>query len=360
MVFLFWMAVLAPNLLFPLVRNRLKEQNLENRILAELPPFSLRPFEFHPDGIEEYINDHAAFRDAFLSLYATMNLEVFDCIDSRSVIKGKDGWLFFADGECLPDYQRTNLFTEEELEAFGERVKRAQDYYAERGIEFVMLLAPNKEGIESAYMPDGFVRLPGPSRMEQLAAYLREHTGVRIVFPQDEFLERAAAGQPLYYKTDTHWNAAGAYTASQQVIEALGGTPVSLDQVETSEVEQAPGDLARLVHLPIQYAGDSQTVINGYYDELEVVCSYADPYRYAVENETPGAPDPRHLAVCRDSFAESMMPFLGKYFAKTSAYHYSVFDRERIDELDVDVMLYEVVERQLDRIIEDLDRMTGE
>lgn len=357
MILAFWAVILLPNFLFAVTKDRFQEDNLENRLLAEMPRFSLRPFEFHPDGIEDYINDHAAFRSQFLSLYATINMEWFDFIDSQSVLKGKDGWLFFADGESLPDYQRTNLFTQEELVNFAGKVNEAESYYAARGIEFVVLLAPSKEGIQSAHMPDGFVRMPGPSRLEQLAGYLREHTNVKIIFPQDEFQERAARGQELYYKTDTHWNAAGAFTASQQVIDALGGAAVSMDDLDVTYMDQAPGDLARLAHLPQKYAKDSSPVIGGYYDGTEVNCTYADQYRYKVENETPAAPDPRHLAVCRDSFAESMMPYFEKYFSKTSAYHYSVFDKSRIDQLDVDIMLYEVVERQLDRITDDIDRM---
>lgn len=354
MVLGFWSCVLLPNLLYPLVREKFEGENQENRVLAERPAFSLVPLRFHPEAWDAYINDHAPFRDAFISAYVTMNMELFDSIDSRVVLKGKDGWLFYADGECLPDYQRTNRFTEDELVLLAKRVQTAKEHYAQLGKEFIVILAPNKSEIYPENMPDYIPRKEGDSRLMQLASYLREHTETPVLTPEDWFREKAA-GLPLYYKTDTHWNALGAFLASQQLIEALGGEAVSPDQVQVSFAENTPGDLARMVHLPVRYAADTQAVIEGYYDELTINTINADAFHYRMENETPGAPDPRHVVVYRDSFAESMMPFLGKYFAKTSAFHYSVFDSAWVDASDADVVVYEVVERQLDRILTDLD-----
>lgn len=360
MFFTFWSIILLPNLLFPLVRGKLKEENQENRVLAEMPITSLYPFEFHPKLLEAYINDHAAFRDPLLRLYASLNLELFETVDNSDVIMGKDGWLFFAKDDSVPDYQRTNLFSEEQIRLICQKVDETADYFTSQGKTFVILFAPNKEQIYSRYMPGDYLRMPGNSRMTELVDYLKTHSRATIVCPQEEFMERADKTL-LYYKTDTHWNNAGAFIAAQQLIEALdGGRAVSLEEMQLIFRDASPGDLARLAYLPSRYAADYQVEVEGWLDNIESVCTQLSPYGYQGEWKTPEAEDPRHLFLYRDSFGEWLIPVLRKKYLKVSACHYSAFERVWMEEANPDVIVYEIVERQMGRILYDLCKLTGQ
>ena len=73
----FWALVLLPNLLFPLVKGSGDSGSAENRTLAEFPVFQAKDFEAYPSEVDSYINDHAAFRNRFLSINSVLNLKLF-------------------------------------------------------------------------------------------------------------------------------------------------------------------------------------------------------------------------------------------------------------------------------------------
>ena len=83
--------ILSPNLLFPILKTTADEGTGENRSLAAFPTLSLETIDTFPSGVEDWINDHAAFRNRFLSLNARLNLSLFQFGDSQDVITGKDG-----------------------------------------------------------------------------------------------------------------------------------------------------------------------------------------------------------------------------------------------------------------------------
>ena len=92
MIGAFFFCILAPNLLFPLLKTEADEGTGENRSLASFPTFSLETIDTWPSGVEDWIDDHAAFRNRFLSLNARLNLSLFQFGNSQDVITGKDGF----------------------------------------------------------------------------------------------------------------------------------------------------------------------------------------------------------------------------------------------------------------------------
>ena len=95
MIAVFFACILSPNLLFPILKTTADEGTGENRSLAAFPTLSLETIDTFPSGVEDWINDHAAFRNRFLSLNARLNLSLFQFGDSQDVIIGKDGWYFY-------------------------------------------------------------------------------------------------------------------------------------------------------------------------------------------------------------------------------------------------------------------------
>jgi len=139
-------------------------------------------------------------------------------------------WLFFAskeDGQTLPIYQHTNLYTEAELQEIAAELEGFRQELAAEGIEFVLMIAPNKETIYGMdYMPPEYTVLPGPSCTEQLVAYLSiAAPELKVVFPKDELLaqkQNLAGIASLYYENDTHWNNIGGFFAAEKLLEVIG------------------------------------------------------------------------------------------------------------------------------------------
>ena len=110
MIAVFFACILSPNLLFPILKTTADEGTGENRSLAAFPTLSLETIDTFPSGVEDWINDHAAFRNRFLSLNARLNLSLFQFGDSQDVITGKDGWYFYTLGSSF-DFDFSNTCT---------------------------------------------------------------------------------------------------------------------------------------------------------------------------------------------------------------------------------------------------------
>lgn len=353
MIGCFWAMLLLPNLLWPFLSRFFEEENTENRVLAQFPKLSVEQFQEYPKAVEDYINDHAAFRSSFLSLNAGINLGIFQSVDNSQVIRGKDGWYFFKGGASILDYRGQDLYSSEELNQIAGKMEEVNQHFAGQGIQFAVVLAPNKEEIYSEYMPKWYTRLSEITRYDQMEQCLREKTTIPLAAPKQYFLENRDF--LWYFKTDTHWNEAGGFVASQMLIQALGGQAVSVDEVSIPYDYRGPGDLALLFHMPDCFLEDYFCGVYGYYDavEPEVLDATADG---AVNRSfAEGAPDSRRVAFYRDSFAMGMSNTVTKYFRNVDYYHWSGFLPEYMEEYPPDIVVYEIVEREFARILNDLD-----
>jgi hypothetical protein len=146
----------------------------------------------------------------------------------------------------------------------------------------------------------------------------------------------------LFYRTDHHWNLSGAWTAYQCYCEAAGLTPVEKTQFTWVTGDSAPrfyGTTYSRSGLPfakadaLEYAEPRFPVTlrvlddGTEYDHL-IFPEEADTYDgYAVflkgnhgliEIENPAAPE-RTLYVCKDSFANCVLPFLSANYSRIVA-----------------------------------------
>lgn len=355
MTAIFWMMLLGPNLLFSFMPSRADGVNPEKRELASFPEFTKEGYEAYPMALQNYVNDHAAFRSSFLSANAILNLKLFGHADSREVLAGRDGWFYFIGGEALKDFLGTNRFSQESLAYINDCVQKTADYYRSRGTEFVVLLAPNKEAVYPEYLPAGYEQVSEITKSEELIAYLRANSDVTILDPRDYF--RQNKEYLWYYKTDTHWNDAAGFVASQMIIEAAGGTPVSIDDVTISYHNFQEGDLTKLFHLPQSMSHDVSASVSGYLEDTVITMTDINGNGSIVYEETSRAPDNRHIAFFRDSFGTALTATLPKYFKNVDFYHWQVFEPAFLEERKPDILVYEIGEREQGRIPEDMMKL---
>lgn len=354
----FWLLLICPNILFLFIKNEETMASSEKRQLAEFPPLTAQTLETWPRSMENYINDHAAFRNQFLSLNASLNLSLFNHADSEEVIKGADGWLFFASGSSLSDCLGISRFSPEDLAYISGCIQKTSDYFQAQGIEFIAVLPPNKEDIYRSYLPDCYSQITETGKGEELAAYLKEHTTVPIIDPRAYFKQNT--NFLWYYKTDTHWNDAAGYSVSQMIIEALGGTPTPISDITISYAPCEPGDLANLFHMPEAYNSDVSAIITGYRDNAPLSLADASGNGGIVYAEAPEAPDSRRIAFYRDSFGTAIANTLPKYFKNVDFYHWQSFRASLLEENKPDIIIYEIVERDQGRIPDDMHALAPE
>ena len=180
-------------------------------------------------------------------------------------------------------------------------------------------------------------KLPAGSENFDQTAYLEQ---VRSAVPGAVWVDvfGALAGhkdEQIFYRTDHHWTSLGAYYGYAALMSAMGETPAPLGTAETVS-EDFYGTLysASGVHwlapdaIQRYIPGESVTVEN--FEKGETHGLYVDSFLrekdkyasflggntplYIVRN--PDAAADKKLLVVRDSYSDSLAPFLSQYFSE--------------------------------------------
>lgn len=345
---LFVMMLLLPAPLWLLLAPVMDNANHENRTLASFPTTDTSIEEW-PAAFEDWLNEHAPFRNEFMSLNGRLNWTV-GTLDSSDVLLGKDHWLFLknvSDSKSISDYQGLTAYTEAELADFTDTLSTLQNRLAEYGTRLVVVIAPAKEGVYSQYMPDSIPVVSRPTRVQALAGELIG-AGVPLVWPQQTLIDLSAERQ-VYYKYDTHWNEVGAYQAVTQAEALLGHnlTPLEDCEVTVSREQKALTDLANVSAVWTLCQDDLYYSVDA--PRAEQISCTPDGYRMHWQGTGEES-----LLMLRDSFGEMMAPFLCAGYDQSVVLHTAAVTVDVInEEMDglPDVIVLEAAERYSDNLL---------
>jgi alginate O-acetyltransferase complex protein AlgJ len=336
----------------------------EFRTLARRP--ELKPtrasVNAFPAAYERYYNDHFGFRQALVRAHSRMKYRLFNESPLATVIKGREGWLFFAGPEFAPspsrpldDFRRARPLTRREVTLWAHVREQRRAWLAARGIRYLLVLAPNKSTIYPDHMPAHIRRLEGVTPFDQVMAQVRAHTKVDVIDVRPVLLAQRAR-RLQYLKTDTHWNAWGAFLGYQAVAGRLAAwfpeiAPFTEDQFSFCPVAGPSGDLARMIGLPDDLQDEAMTSDPHFSMAHRVLAgdSRMLPSNTALVTETGKSALPAAL-VFGDSFMHGLRPFLAEHLRRgVFMLGYGQFPARRIEEERPDVVIEEVVERFLRR-----------
>ena len=163
----------------------------------------------------EYFEGHCAFRQEMVTGFSEITTKVFQTSSSKSVIYGKDGWMFYTD--TLGDYTGTKVMSERELFDCVRTLKLIDRYCKANGMEFYFVTAANKNSLYGDKMPYYYAKTAKPGNRELLGEKIRAE-GINYIDLYDTF---AKEGKVLYHKTDSHWNNEGAALAARAIHKAV-------------------------------------------------------------------------------------------------------------------------------------------
>ena len=280
----------------------------ENRPMAKLAPGNLT----------NYFHDHFGLRGTLIILQALLKVKMLGVSSSPDVVVGKHGWLYLAGDYSIDSHgkvlaQWVNLF------------QTRQTWLALRGIQFAVIIAPDKHTIYPENLPDQFGRASQASRLDQMKAAL-SHVHLIDVRPA-LIAAKASEPHPLYYRTDTHWNGYGALAAYQQIARELALQPLPRSACHDSEVTGS-GDLAMMLGLRRQI------------QERLLSCN-------VVPAPISNTAVPRRLLMFADSFGGSLMPLLSRNFTSSTFIQSLTFDPTTIKTNRPNLVIAELVERRL-------------
>src|ERR1035437_10007764 len=301
----------------------------ENRAMAVFPkpPTDWHGLQVYVGGLEAYFNDHFGFRKCLVQWNNRFRTSLFKDNNTRDVLIGKDGWLFYTMGDSIDHYRGVLQFTPERLHDWQVLLEKRRDWLARRGIAYLFVVTPDKHSVYPEELPDWVVKVHPQTKLDQFVAYLHEHSTVPILDLRD-VVRSAKAIHPTFLKNDAHWNFFGSFVGYQELMRTLAAQLPSLEPLPltdftlTNQLETG-GDLARFLGVNMVESNYFAFVPNSGLPQ------------FATKQSPPDHPkDPKFTTnlqakgramLFQDSFAMGWIQFLGYHFNQvTYLWHYDL------------------------------------
>jgi alginate O-acetyltransferase complex protein AlgJ len=316
-----------------------KIEQTEKRALAQAPQLRRNSLNDFPIYYERFFNDQFGGRSILIRLNNFIHFKWFQVSPLKGVLVGKEGWLFYTLDKSMADFRGAIPFSPVHLQKIAQNLSRQTAWLRERGIPYAMLISPNKSTIYPEYMPDNLTRVSRKTRLDQVLEYVSPEEKTILVDVRKALLA-AKKDQWVYGKTDTHWNAYGAFIAYREWMKSLSNSFPTVIPLPSSDFtfsvrpEKGVGDLAEMLSLV------------GRLDDRGVYLKLTDNPSFRTE-KIPKA------VLFHDSFVWSLNPFLEHHFEQIVLQHWGKkgFDYGLIEKEKPQVVLFEIAERHLDILL---------
>ena len=288
----------------------------------------------------DYFSDHFAFRQQLVSLDSAIRGRIFGVSTVDSVVVGRDGWLFFTD--TVNDFTGAEPLSDRALFNIANNISIMQQYAEANGARFVFTIAPNKNTLYPQFMP---YTLTAADRSSHNAIRLREKLDALGVNYVDLFDMFDARGEVLYLKRDSHWNDRGALLVCNELLRAADREDAVYVDGDC-ELVDFTGDLNSMLYpLNSKPEKNYDYGISGY-DTVTGSGSVEDALIVTSCSDAPGS-----LLMYRDSFGNSMLPFMARAFGSAAFMRTVPYNTGmHTGVYQPDTVIVEKVERNIDEL----------
>ena len=324
---------------------------LENRSLQQMPGVTTDSFfsgAFMTD-FEKYCNDQFYARDTWVGMKSATELMVGKRENNNVYVGKKDTLISRFD---TPDQKRVDT-----------NVGYLNQFIDNAGVPVHFSLIPGQAAIWADRLPSGAPNADQKAIMDSIYAQVK---GLNYDSYQALWEHRA---EDIYYRTDHHWTSLGAYYGYVSLMESLGMEPVSLDAYSKTVVTEefygttfsTSGVRSVKPDAIWTYVPDNGLQVTNYFTDKPQEGSLYNPsaldkkdkYTYFLGGNQPlaviknPAVDGPKIVILRDSYADSMVPFLTRHFSEIHLYDLrynrgSVPQYIKDNDIDMALMLYSV------------------
>lgn len=296
----------------------------ENRYLEKMPRMTAKAVMSgeYMESLEKFLADHFPMRDLFMGWKTKAELA-----SGRREIGG----VYIAeDGYLIESYKKPQN-TARIIDTFVKFYEKEGD----KGVDIRLMLVPTAVTVYRDKLPD----FAPPSGQGETAKAIYEAAGIKTVDCTARLLGAANENGQLYYRTDHHWTTDGAYQGYLAYCEEKGIVPVKKEDLESHiATEEFAGTLYSKVN-DYSLKKDTIVIYNNPADELSVTyedtgetsdslynldyLEKKDKYSLFLNNihplveiENRAAESEDALMLIKDSYANSMVPFLAHHYRK--------------------------------------------
>lgn len=322
----------------------------ENRYLARRPHLTLRTLMSgrFPRQFEEYITDEFALRDHWVLIKSDLE---------RLLLRRENNGIFFgSDGYLLEDFRRPEAALARNI----EQINRFALSFPE--IPVHVLLAPNSVAVYPDKLPL-FAEVYDQTKVlhEVHSKLLKEISWVPVYAAL-----RENRGESLYYRTDHHWTMRGAYYAYRELAKSLdfAALPPADFQAVTvagdfwgTYYSKANNRYLKSDFIEVLLPKTPAAVEIRFNDKAGVFDSLyfpqhletRDKYAYFLDGNHPltvittDVKNGRRLAVFKDSYAHSLLPFLAQHYQEIHVIDLRFFSNDLgryLEEQQIDQALF--------------------
>lgn len=295
----------------------------ENRYLAKFPAFAWEDIKSgqYMEDLSSWLSDHFPLRNFFMGLKADTEI---------ALGKKEINNVYIAEDDYLIEVYEEPVNTERIADTFHKFYEKIDT----ESIDTKLMLVPTASYVLADKLP---TNAPLTSQMDTANA-IYEKSGIPAIDCSSSLLD-AAATEQLYYYTDHHWTTYGAYQGYLAYCEAKGLTPVSLDDMQAQTVTtefygtiySKVNDYSHKADSITLYTNPADSLTVNYTDTEEVTDSLynldyvgqKDKYSLFLNNlhtlieiTNENAESDRELILIKDSYANSMVPFLTHHYKK--------------------------------------------
>ena len=307
-----------------------------NEVLANKPTLIEKNGSVNVEYLSDlgkYVRDRFGFRQELITANAKLTAAVFGESATEKVILGEDGWLYYTD--TLADYEGTSEMTDRQVWNASRTLFLMEEYAKNRGISFVFAAVPNKNTLYFEQMP--YEKGRKTSNMERIQWALEAEN---VAFC-DLFAVLSAQSEPVYYKTDSHWDGFGSALAHDSILKTLG----------------REGNLAEEAFIDAPHRGDLTDMLYPASDDMETGPVLNRERTFAYKGNVRGPDDMTirttsetgtgSLLMFRDSFGNTLHADLAESFSAACFSRAMPYDLTLLEKEQADTLIVEIVERNL-------------
>ncbi len=190
--------------------------------LSEIPSFSWSNWFSgeYQTKFDKGLEENIGFRNSFVRLNNQMNYSFFNIASAKSVIIGKEGYLF--EEGYINSYLGKGGVNEGAINLKIERAKYVKTELEKRGKHLLILLVPGKGSFYPEYIPDRFHPEKRTVTNYDIYSKLLPASGLNYIDLNGYFLKlKNKTPYPLYPKQGIHWSNYGASLAMDSIINYI-------------------------------------------------------------------------------------------------------------------------------------------
>jgi len=275
-------------------------------------------------------------------------------IPNRAVA-GEKGWLYVGND----DYSNSILeskniinFSNREIKILKTKINKLHKWFSNNDIDFYIAVPPNKLSVYGEFLP--VIGNPKQRKKSEQLGSVCEQLGVKHLNMLDGIVVNN--DEPLFLKTDSHWNDMGAYIGYKNLIEKMklehpNLNIIPIDSLNKKSKILQKQDLARMLKKNVPEKTTIFEIKNSKAKKIKNQLQVPKTYSYKPDTyEQRFKSDVNNLKVLifRDSFTNALMKFIKETFGETVFIWQNRLDKEIILKEKPDIVISICVERNID------------